>query len=488
MSENTFSKNDIETVILCSLTVGDKYGYEIASEINAATQTEIKQPTLYNYLKKLESNGLIESYWGDESNGGRRKYFRITDSGAESLKNFGDMNISAEKIAEQFSATEPNTAQNAIDSADNAEMPLKAKQDRRKYTSSVNEQINLQMQLDDLMSGTGAKAKTFDDGAEAENEESDIKEDFIQNPINNAVIEPPIEQSENKHHSFFNSDTLNEPAQESIQQESIQNETIEEINVEEKITPEYFNNQAAREQNRNDDLEFYAKFEEKLNEKMEAKQPKNPNKDKEDNYKHIIGNLLGKQLEDESLKELSKKPEVNLDDFSDPNLTALENTAEKFAEKGIRINFYNKETAFYRPQAMLYKNKINFFTGWITYGIYLVETLVLWLFFKDALSFSTVGYFWAACALIPVTLSLIFAINPTLKRKPNFKFSYHFTNAWIVFILLTILDFAFNVLFLRIVFTDVTAVLIQIVLPLVTALSLPWCVLFYKAIFKKMLV
>lgn len=481
MSENTFSKNDIETVILCSLTVGDKYGYEIASEINAATQTEIKQPTLYNYLKKLESNGLIESYWGDESNGGRRKYFKITDSGAESLKNFGDANISAEKMAEQFSATGPNAAQNVINSVDNAETPLKAKQDRKKYTSSVNEQINLQMQLDDLMSGTGAKAKTFDDSQFISAVD---KEEYIENDaVNNTVTDPPIEQRENKRHSFFNSDTLNEPAQ-----ENLQNEKIDEINIEEKIEPEYFANQAKPEQNRNDDLEFYAKFEEKLNEKMGAKQPKNPNKDKEDNYKHIIGSLLGKQLEDESLKELSKKPEINLDDFSDPNLTALENTAEKFAEKGIRINFYNKETAYYRPQAMLYKNKINFFVGWITYGIYLIETFVLWLFFKDALSFSTVGYFWAACAIVPVTLSLIFAINPTLKRKPNFKFNYHFTNAWIVFILLTILDFAFNVLFLRIVFTDVTAVLIQIVLPLITALSLPWCVLFYKAIFKKMLV
>lgn len=481
MNENTFSKNDIETVILCSLTVGDKYGYEIASEINAATQTEIKQPTLYNYLKKLESNGLIESYWGDESNGGRRKYFRITDSGAESLKNFGDVNINTEKMTEQFSAIEPNVAQNTIDSVNNDDTSLKAKQDRRKYTSSVNEQINLQMQLDDLMSGTGAKAKTFD---EEKTVEFNKKEDFNQNLIdNNTAFEPPIEQRENKRHSFFNSDTLNEP-----EQEDNQNVIVDETNIEEKIISEHFENQTAREQNRNDDLEFYAKFEEKLNEKMGAKQPKNPNKDKEDNYKHIIGNLLGKQLEDETLKELSKKPEINLDDFSDPNLTALENTAEKFAEKGIRINFYNKETAFYRPQAMLYKNKINFFVSWLTYGIYLVETLILWLFFKDVLSFNTVGYFWAACAIVPVTFSLIFAINPTLKRKPNFKFSYHFTNAWIVFILLTILDFAFNVLFLRIVFADTLAVLVQIVLPLVTALSLPWCVLFYKAIFKKMLV
>jgi PadR family transcriptional regulator PadR len=26
-------------------------------------------------------DGLIEAYWGDESQGGRRKYYRITDAG-----------------------------------------------------------------------------------------------------------------------------------------------------------------------------------------------------------------------------------------------------------------------------------------------------------------------------------------------------------------------------------------------------------------------
>jgi PadR family transcriptional regulator PadR len=29
----------------------------------------------------LENDGHITSYWGDESQGGRRKYYRITDSG-----------------------------------------------------------------------------------------------------------------------------------------------------------------------------------------------------------------------------------------------------------------------------------------------------------------------------------------------------------------------------------------------------------------------
>ena len=86
----TFLKGNIETIILCSLYNGDKYGYEIAKEIKDRTenQYEIKQPTLYSYLKRLESQELIYSYWGAESNGGRRRYYKLTESGRVSCEQF----------------------------------------------------------------------------------------------------------------------------------------------------------------------------------------------------------------------------------------------------------------------------------------------------------------------------------------------------------------------------------------------------------------
>jgi PadR family transcriptional regulator PadR len=38
---------------------------------------------MYSSLKRLESDGHISSYWGDETQGGRRKYYRITTSGRD---------------------------------------------------------------------------------------------------------------------------------------------------------------------------------------------------------------------------------------------------------------------------------------------------------------------------------------------------------------------------------------------------------------------
>jgi len=36
---------------------------------------------MYSSLKRLENDASITSYWGDETQGGRRKYYRITEKG-----------------------------------------------------------------------------------------------------------------------------------------------------------------------------------------------------------------------------------------------------------------------------------------------------------------------------------------------------------------------------------------------------------------------
>ena len=72
-----------DTMILKLLTSGDKYGYQITKLIYelSAHEYELKEATMYSSLKRLEHDGHITSYWGDETQGGRRKYYRITSSG-----------------------------------------------------------------------------------------------------------------------------------------------------------------------------------------------------------------------------------------------------------------------------------------------------------------------------------------------------------------------------------------------------------------------
>ena len=76
-------RGHINTIILRALCDGDKYGYEIITEIERKShgQYSIKQPSLYSALKRLEKDGYVTSYWGGSVGGGRRKYFSLTDEG-----------------------------------------------------------------------------------------------------------------------------------------------------------------------------------------------------------------------------------------------------------------------------------------------------------------------------------------------------------------------------------------------------------------------
>lgn len=73
------------TIILNVLRQGDSYGYEIYKKITelSGNQYELKEATLYSAFRRLEQDGYIVSYWGDETQGGRRKYYRITAKGRE---------------------------------------------------------------------------------------------------------------------------------------------------------------------------------------------------------------------------------------------------------------------------------------------------------------------------------------------------------------------------------------------------------------------
>ncbi|GHV96200.1 PadR family transcriptional regulator [Spirochaetia bacterium] len=74
-----------DSIVLRILSRGDAYGFEIYNRILERTGDlyELKETTLYSSYKRLEADGCIESYWGDETQGARRKYYRITDRGRQ---------------------------------------------------------------------------------------------------------------------------------------------------------------------------------------------------------------------------------------------------------------------------------------------------------------------------------------------------------------------------------------------------------------------
>ena len=72
-----------DTMILYLLWDKDSYGYEISKNIREISQEKyvIKETTLYSAFSRLEKNGYIISVAGEEPQGRRRTYYRITPKG-----------------------------------------------------------------------------------------------------------------------------------------------------------------------------------------------------------------------------------------------------------------------------------------------------------------------------------------------------------------------------------------------------------------------
>ena len=97
-------RGHIDTIILKLLLDSDKYGYEIGKLISVSSngKYELKEASMYSSLKRMEMYDLIKSYWGDGTQGGRRKYYKITEKGKqkyiESRKNWESVKKLLDKL------------------------------------------------------------------------------------------------------------------------------------------------------------------------------------------------------------------------------------------------------------------------------------------------------------------------------------------------------------------------------------------------------
>ena len=83
MISSDIIRGHLDAIILRLIYEKDRYGYEISKEIASRTNDEfqIKEATLYAVFQRLEKRELIESYLGNVSFGGKRRYYRLTSLG-----------------------------------------------------------------------------------------------------------------------------------------------------------------------------------------------------------------------------------------------------------------------------------------------------------------------------------------------------------------------------------------------------------------------
>jgi PadR family transcriptional regulator PadR len=72
---------------LCVLTLlnrRDSYAYEIASTLSEAI--DMGEGTIYPLMRRMQSDGQVETYLVESSSGPSRKYYRLTDAGRAALE------------------------------------------------------------------------------------------------------------------------------------------------------------------------------------------------------------------------------------------------------------------------------------------------------------------------------------------------------------------------------------------------------------------
>jgi len=81
--EVQLKKGVLGLCVLAVLSRGESYAYEIASELSQAVG--MGEGTIYPLMRRMQNDGLVETYLEESPSGPPRKYYRLTDAGRETF-------------------------------------------------------------------------------------------------------------------------------------------------------------------------------------------------------------------------------------------------------------------------------------------------------------------------------------------------------------------------------------------------------------------
>ncbi|HEY2662092.1 MAG TPA: PadR family transcriptional regulator [Caulobacteraceae bacterium] len=76
-------KGVLELCVLALLSQADAYAYDIASRL--AKGIDMGEGTIYPLMRRMQADGLVDTYLVESSAGPPRKYYRLTTAGQSSF-------------------------------------------------------------------------------------------------------------------------------------------------------------------------------------------------------------------------------------------------------------------------------------------------------------------------------------------------------------------------------------------------------------------
>ncbi|MCH5151222.1 MAG: helix-turn-helix transcriptional regulator [Clostridiales bacterium] len=432
----TFLKGNIETIILCSLYNGSKYGYEIAKEIKERTSNryEIKQPTLYSYLKRLEEDKLIRSFWGESSNGGRRRYYELTDVGKVNCQQFiSEWNYQRSVLSDLVDGTADVEEISQEDATPLFGRRSSRRSKKSEYQAELDEQDEIARRLRELAGADSEEAT-----------ETELHEAGQEQTVENVVYEQ---------------------------------QTIWETPAEETATEADEDTKSRFEVNQDNPDVFIQAFDEQAREMAERQTVEHS---EGENYQHVLMGVLGDQLEGVNQVEETTATTTYYEDHH----AALEDVADNLAKEGIRLRIYNHATATYKSKTLIPLAKVLCQTSWLAYafafiyfGIFALASISIDNWQPFVITFSVL-------LIVPIGFTVYAILDPTRKEKPKFNFRLTIIVAsalCLVVILLTISISAIG----NLDFSNTVAASKQIAIPIGIAATIPLAVVIYELLYRQ---
>ena len=471
MSNFNFLKGNIDTIILNSLLLGDKYGFEISRDIKDKTDNkyEIKQATLYGYLKRLEDNGLIRSYWGEESRGGRRKYFTLTDLGRNTCKEFNAEWSYRKNVLETLVVDGDEELSQQSSEARDVFLGSKLPKQKKNYTTiyeseKIAEQIKrLNSDVEPLQAFETIRYEANEEVTQThfiqEEVKPRIKEELPRIPLSDAFNDEKSKKDKralktfdvpgaSDHHSEYKQPTT-------ILKERYPNEDI-------------IGNNYTIEKNKANQIGLNLK---RMDEETELQK----------RYKNVVGELIGNHIHNsddyEQIKaSAGKRQSENQKSAYESNIVEL---AEELSKEGVKIRFFNSATSNYRAVPMLLKNKINCVVAWVVTLIFSIAMLSVYLFGNNV-SLAVPLFAAILFLLFPLVFTIIYITKPYIQIKPKNNFTYSFVTKTVIFVVGVLFVLSLDLIVLKLTFSDTAKALTQFFVPVFALFMLPLSALVHK--------
>ena len=107
-------KGSLELVILAALKERELYGLELLNLLHSLETMQITEGTLYPLMDRLKRDGVVAAEWQQEGDARPRKYYKLTKSGADKLK---DLTVRWRKSVDDIEVLLSNPGPDPLDDA-----------------------------------------------------------------------------------------------------------------------------------------------------------------------------------------------------------------------------------------------------------------------------------------------------------------------------------------------------------------------------------